>query len=216
MWEDYLPAGISVERSDIMTEREMFEKSFQRPSNYFKLSSETQWRIDGELGILDWVGDDLTDEDMERFKKHYDKVKEPITMKTTLEDSIVNAVEECQQMGDALTKKTYQLGKHLELRAVLDDPKSMIRKRLSEIEWKEEEAAHLARLNCYRRKDSPQSHVANIVIKATKQVSFHDNQVELWADREELILQFANVKIKAKLIDTLNLKLKEKYVTTWG
>lgn len=54
-----------------MNEREMFEKSFQRPTNYFKLSSERQWEIDAELGILDWEGKDLTKEDKERFKKHY-------------------------------------------------------------------------------------------------------------------------------------------------
>lgn len=54
-----------------MTEREMFEKSFQRPSNYFKLSAESQWAIDKELGILDWNGDDLSEEDERRFKEHY-------------------------------------------------------------------------------------------------------------------------------------------------
>ena len=54
-----------------MTEREMFEKSFQRPSNYFKLSGERQWEIDKELGILDWMGDDLSKEDMVRFRAHY-------------------------------------------------------------------------------------------------------------------------------------------------
>jgi len=55
-----------------MTEREMFEKSFQRPSNYFKLTPERQWEIDKDLGILDWAGDDLSKEDMERFHSHYD------------------------------------------------------------------------------------------------------------------------------------------------
>ena len=55
-----------------MTEREMFEKSFKRPSNYFRLSSKEKWRIDGELGILDWAGEDLSEEDVKRFKKHYD------------------------------------------------------------------------------------------------------------------------------------------------
>lgn len=54
-----------------MSEREMFEKSFQRPSNYFKLSSERQWEIDENLGILDWMGKDLTEEDMERFRKYF-------------------------------------------------------------------------------------------------------------------------------------------------
>jgi hypothetical protein len=55
-----------------MTEREMFEKSFERPSNYFKLSEERQWEIDKSLGILDWEGKGLTKEDKERFKKHYE------------------------------------------------------------------------------------------------------------------------------------------------
>lgn len=54
-----------------MTEREMFEKSFQRPKNFFKLPSEEQWRIDKELGILDWKGEDLTVKDLERFQRHY-------------------------------------------------------------------------------------------------------------------------------------------------
>lgn len=54
-----------------MTEREMFEKSFQRPTNYFKLSERQQWDIDSSLGILDWQGLDLTKEDQERFKNHY-------------------------------------------------------------------------------------------------------------------------------------------------
>ena len=54
-------------------EREMFEKSFQRPTNYFKLDAASQWRIDDELGILDWDGAGLTEEDKQRFKDHYDK-----------------------------------------------------------------------------------------------------------------------------------------------
>lgn len=55
-----------------MTERNMFEKSFQRPSNYFHLPPERQWEIDKDLGILDWKGDDLSKEDIKRFKEHYD------------------------------------------------------------------------------------------------------------------------------------------------
>lgn len=39
-----------------MTEREMYEASYKRPSNYFKLSSQSQWEIDKALGILDWIG----------------------------------------------------------------------------------------------------------------------------------------------------------------
>lgn len=59
-----------------MTERQMFEKSFERPSNYFKLSSEKQWEIDKNLGILDWEGDDLSEDDRIRFRNHYKKDKE--------------------------------------------------------------------------------------------------------------------------------------------
>lgn len=54
-----------------MTHREMFEESFKRPSNYFKLSPEKQWEIDDMLGILDWDGDGLSKEDIKRFKEHY-------------------------------------------------------------------------------------------------------------------------------------------------
>lgn len=56
-----------------MSEREMFERSFGRPKNFFKLAAESQWRIDKELGILDWMGDGLSEEDMKRFKNHYEK-----------------------------------------------------------------------------------------------------------------------------------------------
>lgn len=54
-----------------MSEREMFEQSFKRPSNYFKLSGERQWEIDSDLGILDWMGTDLSEDDKKRFKEHY-------------------------------------------------------------------------------------------------------------------------------------------------
>jgi hypothetical protein len=54
-----------------MTEREMFEESFKRPRNYFRLSEEEKWKIDRNLGILDWVGHDLSDEDRKRFREHY-------------------------------------------------------------------------------------------------------------------------------------------------
>jgi len=54
-----------------MSEREMFEQSFKRPSNYFKLTSRGQWNIDAELGILDWQGNDLSNEDIKRFNEHY-------------------------------------------------------------------------------------------------------------------------------------------------
>lgn len=57
----------------IMTEREMFEKSFERPKYYFKLSEDAQWDIDKALGILDWIGKDLTEDDKQRFNAHYEK-----------------------------------------------------------------------------------------------------------------------------------------------
>ena len=53
------------------SEREMFELSFQRPTDYFKLSAQTQWAIDKSLGILDWDGYGLSEADMTRFKNHY-------------------------------------------------------------------------------------------------------------------------------------------------
>lgn len=56
-----------------MTQREMFEQSFNRPTDYFKLSPEHQWLIDANLGILDWDGDDLSEEDLKRYKQHYRK-----------------------------------------------------------------------------------------------------------------------------------------------
>ena len=54
-----------------MNEREMFEVSFQRPKNFFKLSAERQWEIDKMLGILDWIGTNLTEEDKHRFNEHF-------------------------------------------------------------------------------------------------------------------------------------------------
>lgn len=56
-----------------MTEQEMFEKSFERPHNFFQLSPEDQWDIDKRLGILDWIGGNLTEEENKRFKEHYKK-----------------------------------------------------------------------------------------------------------------------------------------------
>lgn len=58
-------------KSMVMSEKEMFEKSFQRPSNFFKLTTRRQWEIDKDLGIMDWMGHDLTPEDQERFNNHY-------------------------------------------------------------------------------------------------------------------------------------------------
>jgi hypothetical protein len=49
----------------------MFEKSFQRPKNFFKLSAREQWDIDASLNILDWAGDGLSEADVERYREHY-------------------------------------------------------------------------------------------------------------------------------------------------
>jgi hypothetical protein len=57
----------------MMTEREMFEQTFKRPRDYFKLSDQRQWEIDSELGILDWVGMGLSDADLVRYRAHYEK-----------------------------------------------------------------------------------------------------------------------------------------------
>lgn len=54
-----------------MTEREMFEASFQRPRNFCHLSPQEQWDIDKGLGILDWNGNELTAEDKKRMREHY-------------------------------------------------------------------------------------------------------------------------------------------------
>lgn len=55
-----------------LSQREMFEESFKRPANFFKLSPNKQWDIDSQLGILDWDGGNLSPEDLDRFRNHYD------------------------------------------------------------------------------------------------------------------------------------------------
>jgi len=55
-----------------MNQREMFEKSFSRPKNYFKLSADRQWDIDKSLGILDWDGKNLSKEDLKRLEDYYE------------------------------------------------------------------------------------------------------------------------------------------------
>jgi hypothetical protein len=54
-----------------MTQEEMYEASFGRPRDYFRLSLEAQWAIDKALGILDWDGFGLTPEQSARYKAHY-------------------------------------------------------------------------------------------------------------------------------------------------
>lgn len=50
----------------------MFEKSFQRPRDFLNLSPEEQWAIDKRLGILDWEGSGLSEDDMKRLEDHYE------------------------------------------------------------------------------------------------------------------------------------------------
>ena len=50
----------------------MFEKSFQRPHNFNQLPAQRQWDIDNELGILNWCGLDLDEEDYKRYQNHYE------------------------------------------------------------------------------------------------------------------------------------------------
>ena len=59
---------------NIMTQQDMFEAAFKRPKNFFKLSFERQWEIDKDLGILDWDGSDLTDEEKNRLQEHFASV----------------------------------------------------------------------------------------------------------------------------------------------
>lgn len=54
-----------------MDEYRMYQKSFERPTDFFQLSDEKQWEIDEELGIQDWSGTDLTKNEMKLFREHY-------------------------------------------------------------------------------------------------------------------------------------------------
>lgn len=54
-----------------MTEAEMFERSFQRPRDYFLRTSQEQWNIDKRLGILDWAGDKLSEAEIQRCVDYY-------------------------------------------------------------------------------------------------------------------------------------------------
>lgn len=55
-----------------MIERGMFERSFELPKDYFKLSLAEQWGIDNKLSILDWKGQNLSVANIKRFEAHYD------------------------------------------------------------------------------------------------------------------------------------------------
>ena len=65
------------ETADSPTQRDMFERSFQRPRDFQSLTPERKWEIDKELGILDWEGKGLTEKDKKRLKDHYLPAKPP-------------------------------------------------------------------------------------------------------------------------------------------
>ncbi len=77
-----------------MNEREMFEKSFERPHNFLSLTDPEKWDIDKKLGILDWMGEDLTEEDKERMKQHYNYVmlKKEDNIKESKEQLLIRRV----------------------------------------------------------------------------------------------------------------------------
>lgn len=56
-----------------MNQEEMFEKTFDRPSNYFLLSLEKRREIDSNLGILNWLPNrfDLSNEQFSKYQDHY-------------------------------------------------------------------------------------------------------------------------------------------------
>ncbi len=43
----------------------------KRPRNYFKLSFSTQWAIDKRLGILDWDGSGLSEDDLKIYYAYF-------------------------------------------------------------------------------------------------------------------------------------------------
>ena len=55
-----------------MTQQEMFEKCFERPSNFHDLSETEKWEIDKQLGILDWDAD-LDKDELERYWDYFKK-----------------------------------------------------------------------------------------------------------------------------------------------
>lgn len=86
-----------------LTESQMFEKSFQRPKNFFMLSASLQWAIDKELGILDWNAENLTDEEKARYHEHYQK-QEPRSQYTEIGTPSMRVIEECGELIQAVMK----------------------------------------------------------------------------------------------------------------
>jgi len=51
-------------------QRELGLRAFSRPKGYCNLSANTQWESDKMLGILDWDGTGLTEEELKQLKEH--------------------------------------------------------------------------------------------------------------------------------------------------
>lgn len=49
---------------------EMIEKALKRPRNHFELTERERWKIDRDLGLLDWEGP-KTYEDAKVLQKHH-------------------------------------------------------------------------------------------------------------------------------------------------
>ena len=62
----------AVRAAEVFVEEQqaMFERTFERPRNYFKLSAQKQHEIDKMLGILNWEGYIPSTEDRKRFNEH--------------------------------------------------------------------------------------------------------------------------------------------------
>ena len=52
-------------------DQEMYKKAFLRPKNFLNLTPEEQWKIDDNLGILDWDGSKMTDEERSKLYAHF-------------------------------------------------------------------------------------------------------------------------------------------------
>lgn len=59
-----------------MTETDMVNQAFKRPRNYFDLDEREQWRIDKELGILDWDGPKTKEDEDSLMEYFFPKKKE--------------------------------------------------------------------------------------------------------------------------------------------
>jgi hypothetical protein len=63
--------------NEVLTQEQMFEKTFERPTDFFLLDEEKfQKGIDRRLGILDWNGE-MTPEQRVRYNNHYNPLPAP-------------------------------------------------------------------------------------------------------------------------------------------